>query len=109
MRTPLSLAPALLICWACYPEDRYQEDIASARCDFYERCELLEDPFGYESLDDCLNEWAQKVIEDQEEGYLCQDYDPKMARDCVEGIELLSCEDVAEGYPSSCSSICSED
>ncbi len=99
------LVPAAFLVSGCYTQEKYNEDLAQANCDWYDRCELLT-TLGFESVDDCLSEYAAWSDEDAE---ACEDYDANAAKDCVAGLEALGCgEDRAENYPAACADVCAQ-
>ena len=91
----------------CYQVEDYIAEFAEVNCGFFERCGYLES-MAYESVDDCVEEQLLRSERDQEEAELagepfCADFDRAAAKECVEALENLSCDDVEESYlPTSC-------
>ena len=105
MRWRLLLAAAVGAS-GCYKEDEYLADFADAYCGWLERCEHLE-TIGYDSVDDCGEERLLKNEQDIESfGAVCAEYDPKAAKECVEGLEAQECVELESIYPEACQSAC---
>lgn len=91
-------AAAFLLFAACgYSEEAYLEDEATASCAFTVDCY----PGLYASVDECVSLTYTGVPEAG-----CS-FDPKAARDCVDGLEELSCPGEGEfpTFPAACDSV----
>lgn len=88
---------------ACYSWDTYTEDVSSATCTFYERCDVL-DVIGYASVDECVDEY---VAWDAAEGE-CEGFDKGAAKRCVRGWQELACTAEPSDYHGDCDVVCAE-
>ena len=94
------MAATMLTLVACgYSEDKFTDEFADASCEWTVECY----PDLYDDVDACL---ADATGGDDAE---CVDYDSSAAKDCVEGVQGMSCP--AEGefpeFPSACADVCS--
>jgi hypothetical protein len=97
---------ASLVLSGCYSEDDYQEDWTTVNCEWYDDCQLL-DTLNYESVEDCVDEGMRKYEQDQEEGVeTCPVYDSAAAKECIEGIEALACDERSSNFPQACDEVC---
>jgi hypothetical protein len=93
---------------ACYKEHEYLSDFAEAYCGWLERCEHLE-TIGYDSVDDCVEERLLKNEQDIESfGVVCEEYDPKAGKECIEGLDAQECVDLTAVYPEVCQAACTD-
>ncbi len=94
--TMIALTPMVA---SCYSLNTFWEDRAMAQCQLYEQCGYLS-YVGAETFDDCF-----EAMTDTE--YDCSDYNQAAARECVEGQEAMSCQDLEDGYyPTACTQVC---
>ena len=83
----------------CYTQNRYEEERAAAWCALYDECGYLS-YIGAEDYDECVE--VQLTA-----SYECEGYDRAAAKECVLGIDALTCEEHEEGfYPQACSDVC---
>jgi len=95
-RLPLLAAPALL---GCYGPADFQEESALTRCALYEECGYLS-AIDAEDYEACL-----EIL--RSEAYACVEFQAQAARDCIEALEQLSCDDYSSGsFPMSCLDAC---
>lgn len=98
----LALAVPLLLGLACGPsQDEFFESLAEEICEKTAEClEDFEDYTGYDDVDECSDAW-----EDMSEGYpdawtdeeVCE-YDRDKARDCLDAIDDVECDDDEEDF-----------
>ncbi len=90
---------ALLLTTGCYSQADFADDRATAACDWYDRCDLL-DVLTYDDVDSCV---AGEGPADT--GFSCVAFDAALGRDCVDEIESAGCEDPE---PASCDGVCAQ-
>ena len=90
----------------CYGQNRFATDFAEANCLLYTDCEVLDD-FGFDSQETCEATTSEAYTKDADG---CESYDHKAARDCVDGVNQMICEDIpGHTYPEACLTACSSD
>jgi hypothetical protein len=90
---------AILLACACSSYGGFEEKEAEVLCALLARCDLLGD-VAANSEEDC-------VAGMQVGSGSCEGYDEDMARDCLDGIDALSCDDYERGFfPAACSDLC---
>lgn len=95
------LALTLLAC--AYSEDLFAEDMATATCQLYAECEYL-GLFGFESQDACVTQVQSMYAPGAME---CPDYDGKVAQECIDGVQAMTCDDLYAGtWPQACAERC---
>lgn len=94
----------LLLAIGCYAEDTYTADLNTAKCESYSRCDLL-GTLGFDSVDDCIDEYAAWASEDGE----CVDFDRRNAKRCVAGWQEIGCETMAQDHPQACFEVCADE
>ncbi len=90
---------ALLLTTGCYSQTDFADDVATATCDWYDRCDLLA-VMTYDDVDTCL-----AALSPPDTGYSCLAYSNADAKTCVADLESAGCEDPV---PESCSLVCAE-
>lgn len=86
-----------------YPADRFAEEMAQATCTLYQDCGYLE-LFGFSSFDECT---AAVQANYDPETVECPDYDRKSALECVDGVQAMTCVDLADSvWPAACAQRC---
>lgn len=92
----------LLLSTGCYAYEDFLVDGADATCSTYERCGILP-VIGYDNVDDCV---ADQHTWDEADPPSCETYDAGAAKDCIEEINLASCEGGLYTPPAVCASVC---
>ena len=88
----------------CYGQDRFASDFAEANCLLYSDCEVLDD-FGFDGIEQCEATTSESYTK---ESGGCDSYDREAARDCVDGVNQMICEDIpGNTYPEACLTACS--
>ena len=90
--------PMLLLLLSCTNAERYTEDLAIARCETYERCDVL-GVLGYDDLEGCVDLRAGLEVPE------CS-LDRATSRECVSGWEEIDCESMATDQPQACFEAC---
>ncbi len=88
----------LLLLLSCTNAERYTDDLAIARCDTYERCDVL-GVLGFDDLADCVDLRAGLEVP------TCS-LDRTASRECVGGWEEITCESMATEQPQACFEVC---
>lgn len=102
-RISAALAAVLALGGCSYPAEDFATDFATASCQLYDDCDTL-DLFGFASVQECADTSAPNYLP---ETMPCADYDRKAAADCVDGVELMTCEDLyASAWPDACDARC---
>jgi hypothetical protein len=101
----LSLVAAALFVSGCgYKQDEFSTDYSTAICLMYEQCDVLTEVEGYADAAECKTAIAAQV--DADAGR-CPDYDKKVAVDCVNGVNQMTCEALWDNqWPASCNQVC---
>ncbi len=95
---------SVLLAIACYPQDKYTTELNQAKCEAYDRCDLL-GTLGFDGVDDCVTEYDAWSEADGE----CLEYDAGNARRCVNGWQDIACETMADDHPQACFEVCVEE
>lgn len=109
-RSPLLAWLALATATAtagCYSHTDYAEDITAARCQLWSDCDYFEQ-LNYDDMDEC--NYYQALINDPDNSDTYPtgcDFDRERAVLCVEGVNQMVCDDLAENdFPFSCDEVC---
>ena len=93
---------SLLMSVGCYSQSSYTEDVSVAFCTLYDDCDYLEVQ-QIADYDECID--VVSVSHDPENRDC--DWDAGMAKDCVEGINQMTCDDLYDSdYPLACDKTC---
>ena len=104
MRTLVNPTVLTFFLAACTSQEDFAESSAEATCDLYADCEVLGVMGDFEDLDSCT---AAITAELSPEGTDCPEYVRNQNRDCLEGILLMTCDDLYDGYwPEACDATC---
>jgi len=98
--------PALLLLGlsGCTAHENFAEEYSLATCDLFADCEVLEIMGDFETIDQC-NDTLNLAM--GPEGTDCPDFDRSNQNDCLEGILLMTCDDLyAENWPEACDAAC---
>jgi hypothetical protein len=101
----LSLAFMVVLAGCGYSEDKYRTESIDAACNKFDECGMI-DFFGG-SVDACITQSTDAADTDTTE---CVDYDSAAAKDCVDALTAISCDDLTSGNTASmdvCNSVCS--
>ncbi len=117
-RTFLFLLPLALLT-GCYDEDAFANEYSTAFCDRVVACETdivtaytdlgLDEETAQSTYDTTYTAACETETDDDgDDSDSDCDFDKDAAKECVEGIEALSCDffSTGTGFPDSCSNTC---
>jgi hypothetical protein len=91
----------VLLLAGCLDAERFDTEWTETRCTLLSECEVL-DLYGHSSEPECVQEADIKA-----DG--CETFDRKIGRDCLEGVEQMSCTALLDDdFPASCDQVCGD-
>jgi hypothetical protein len=96
------LTLTMMMTFGCYSKSSYTEDVSTAFCTLYDDCDYLE----VQQIDD-YDACIPVVSESQDPENRDCDWDAGAAKECVEGINMMTCDDLYDSdYPLACEKTC---
>ena len=104
MHPALNSIVLTLFLTACTSQEDFAQSNAEATCDLYADCEVLGVMGDFDDIATCTESIAAEL---SPEGSECPEYVRNQNRDCLEGILLMTCDDLYDGYwPEACDATC---
>jgi hypothetical protein len=96
MKKILSVAALAMMVGCGYSESKYEDESLEAVCDWLVECFQL-----FDTVDTCISESETVELDD------CWEYDGGNAKDCVDGLQELTCDDTE--VPAVCADVYSDE